>query len=52
MENLLNETTFEEHIASYLADIYPFEWPMLIDTIKTTTNLCRLPACGGRCGYK
>lgn len=32
--------------------IYPFEWPPMIDTMKTTTNLCQLPARGGRCGYK
>ena len=24
----------------------------IIDTMKTTTNLCQLPAREGRCGYK
>lgn len=32
--------------------ISPIEWPPMIDTMKTTTNLCRLPARGGRSGYK
>lgn len=32
--------------------IYHFNWPLMIDTMKTTTNLCQLPARGGRCGYK
>lgn len=43
--NFINATARRE-------GIYPFEWPMMIDTMKTTTNLCRLPARGGRCGYK
>lgn len=27
-------------------------WPVMIDTMKSTTDLCRLPAHSGRCGYK
>lgn len=43
--NFINATARRE-------GIYPFEWPPMIDTMKTTTNLCQLPARGGRCGYK
>ena len=32
--------------------IYPFEWPPMIDTMKSTTNLCQLPSRSGRGGYK
>ena len=32
--------------------IYSFQWPPMIDTMKTTANLCRLPARGGKSGYK
>ena len=44
-KNFINATARQE-------GIYPFEWPPMIDTMKTTTNLCQLPARGGRCGYK
>lgn len=27
-------------------------WPMMIDTMKSTTELCRIPTRNGRCGYK
>ena len=30
----------------------PIDWPPMIDTMKTTTNLCKLPSAGFRCGYK
>ena len=29
----------------------PIDWPLMIDTMKTTVNLCRLPKSSGR-GYK
>lgn len=32
--------------------IYRFRWPMMIDTMKTTTQLCRIPCSNGRSGYK
>lgn len=44
-KNFINATAQRE-------GIYRFNWPMMIDTMKTTTELCRLPARGGRCGYK
>lgn len=44
-KGFINATAIREGISS-------FDWPPLIDTMKTTTNLCRLPAYGGRCGYK
>lgn len=27
-------------------------WPKMIDTMKSTTDLCRLPSCGSHSGYK
>ena len=44
-KNFIDATTRRE-------GIYPFEWSPMIDTMKTTTNLCQLPVRGGRCGYK
>lgn len=44
-KNFINATAQRE-------GIYRFNWPMMIDTMKTTTELYRLPARGGRCGYK
>ena len=44
-KNFINATAQRE-------GIYRFNWPMMIDTMKTTTELCRLPARGGCCGYK
>lgn len=35
-KNFINATARRE-------GIYPFEWPPMIDTMKTTTNLCQLP---------
>lgn len=29
-----------------------FNWPRMVDTMKTTTDLCRLPPHAGRTGYK
>jgi len=44
-KNFINATAIRE-------GIYPFEWPVMIDTMKTTTNLCQLPPHPGRTGYK
>ncbi|MBQ0015884.1 MAG: 3'-5' exonuclease [Bacteroidales bacterium] len=30
----------------------PIKWPPMIDTMKTTVNLCKLPSRRGGCGYK
>ena len=43
-KNFINATAQRE-------GIYRFNWPMMIDTMKTTTELCRLPG-RGRGGYK
>lgn len=43
-KNFINATAKRE-------GIYPFEWPMMIDTMKTTTNLCCIPHRNGY-GYK
>lgn len=43
-KNFINATAKRE-------GIYRFNWPMMIDTMKTTTELCRLPAHNGA-GYK
>ena len=44
-KNFIDATASREGIS-------PIEWPPMIDTMKTTTNLCRLPARGGKSGYK
>lgn len=44
-KNFINATAKRE-------GIYRFNWPMMIDTMKTTTELCRLPARSGRGGFK
>ena len=44
-KGFINATARREGICS-------FQWPPMIDTMKTTANLCRLPARGGRSGYK
>lgn len=43
--NFINATAEREGIGA-------INWPPMIDTMKTTTNLCRLPARGCRSGYK
>lgn len=44
-KNFINATARRE-------GVYPFEWPMMIDTMKTTVNLCQLPSRGWGHGYK
>lgn len=44
-KNFINATAQRE-------GIYRFNWPMMIDTMKTTTELCRLPTRSGRGGFK
>lgn len=54
MKNVAHNGDFDKGFINATAQregIYRFNWPMMIDTMKTTTELCRLPG-RGRGGYK
>lgn len=46
-KKFINATASREHVL-YVAN----QWPLMIDTMKTTIDLCRIPQRSGKSGYK